>query len=572
MRTFSKLATIFSRLPTREKLFVVVLSVVFLTSLTQYFVLRDRLNVKDSDDYFIEGMVGNIHYLNPIFADYNDADRDVDELIFSGLIRYDPIAKNFFPDLAESIDRSSDDKKITITLRPNITWHDGTPLTVDDVLYTYRDIIQSPGFKNPVLRSAFDGVQIEASGTSKIIFTLPRPNSYFISELTVGILPKHILGDTSVSDFEKSPFNKNPIGTGPYKVVQTKLASSGDSISLKEYENYYGEHPTIQNLKIVTFANESGLIAEIDALDSISKIHPDSDIAKKAEESQKFNVSSYHLNQFTALYLNSDNQFLGDKKIRKAISLSINKNELTNSTQNRIDTILFENKANDERFMYDTTKADTLFSEAGYNKNDQGNRYSSKGERVILPLVSLDKVGTELPTLIAAQLAQEGIEVPIRIVSEEEFTNLVNSREYSLLLMRQGLGYNRDVYPLFHSSQAQDLSQQDNASTDNASGTDQTQDTNTNNGTPGLNFANFRSFRTDGLTEAIRKADVPQDKDKLLAELSEILADENAVIFISTPQYLYAINKSIAPFPVSALDFHSDRFTVLTNLARQQAK
>lgn len=568
MRTFNKLATIFSRLPTREKLFVVILSVVFLTSLTQYFVLRDRINFADSDDYFIEGVVGSVHYLNPIFADFNDTDRDLDELIFSGLIKYDPVAKNFYPDIAKSINRSSDDTKITIELKPNVTWHDGQPLTTEDILYTFRDIIQSPGFKNPVLRAAFDGVQIEAPDASHILFTLPRPNSYFISELTVGILPKHILGETQVSDFEKSPFNKNPIGTGPYKVVTAKLGQNGDSISLSAYENYYGTRPTIDKLKLVTFSSEPNLLKEIDALDAVGKIHPATELATVIQNDDSYNSVYYHLNQFTALYLNTDSPLLSDTKVRKALALSLNKDELVNKTQTRIDTILFENKATDDKFLYSTEKAETLFSEAGYNKNDQGVRFSPKGQRMMLPLVSLDKVGTELPTLIASQLSKVGIEVPIRIVNEEEFTNLVNSREYSLLLVRQSLGYNRDVYPLFHSSQAQNFEKETQVDA-SATNTDATAQTAVVNGTPGLNFANFRSFRTDGLTEAIRKADVPQDKDTLLLELSSILADENPVIFISTPQYIYAINKSIAPFPVSALDFHSDRLSVLTTLSRQ---
>lgn len=564
MRTFKKLKTVFEHLPGREKLFVIILSIVFFSSLTQYFVLRGKIHLENNDNYFIEGIVGDIHYLNPLFADYSDADRDLVELIFSGLIRYDPVEKNFYPDLAENIERSNDGKKITFTLKENIQWHDGKPLTVDDIVYTYRDVIQSPGFKNPVLRTALEGVEIRAPDSSHIEFILPKANSYFISQLTVGILPKHIVGDLPLSELEKSSFNKNPIGSGPYRVVNTSFNQSGDSVSLHVFENYYGQKPSIEKLRVVTFVDEAALLKELNALDAVAKTRDATSLGKSIESSPYFTTTRYHLNQFTALYFNTDNVLLADSKIRKALSTGLHKNALIFPGEDRIDTLLLEKRPTDERFIYDAAKAEVLLNELGYSKNDQGQRYSPKGQKMILPLLALDKIGTELPTLIASQLARYGIDVPIQIVGEEEFTSLVNSRQYALLLIRQNLGYNRDVYPLFHSSQALKLVEKPTESTSN---TNQSASiTEISGEAPGLNFANFRSFRTDGLTEAIRKADIPQDKDKLLQELSATLAEETPIFFISTPVYLYAINKSIAPFPVSALDFHSDRLTVLTNL------
>ena len=203
-------------MPAKEKTFVVILVFVFLFSLTQYFVTRNKLSFSTGGDVYVEGFVGTLRLINPVFADFNDADRDAAELIFSGLIRYDPVQKNFFPDLAESFERSRDGLTYTFKLRTNVVWHDGEAFTADDVIYTYKEVIQDPSFRNPVLRNSFEDIKIDKLDPERVAFVLPSPNSYFISHLTVGILPRHILNETPVSSLDRSSFNKEPIGTGPY--------------------------------------------------------------------------------------------------------------------------------------------------------------------------------------------------------------------------------------------------------------------------------------------------------------------------------------------------------------------
>lgn len=557
---FRKLYQVFSSLPHREKLFIVILGVVFVTSLTQYFVLRSRVNLDGDENTYIEGMIGHVKYLNPVFADYNDTDRDLDELIFSGLIRYDPVSQNFFPDLAESFERSTDGKQITFTLRANAKWHDGQPVTADDILYTFGDVIENPGFKNPVLRTAFDGVVVESSDPLHVRFTMPKPNSYFISQLTVGILPKHILGTIAIADIENSSFNKNPIGTGPYKVVTAVLNNGNDSISLRRFEDFYGDKPQIESLRIITFSNVKDLESELAALKGVSKLKSNDPLIPKINALNTYNINTYSLNQFTAIYFNTQNELLNDSKVRNALTRGIQKTKLVGPGEKRIDTILLEAKPTDANFVYDLAKAQIDLTAAGFTKNADGALMSPKGVKVVLPLLTLDKVGDELPTKIALQFKELGIEVPIRIVPESEFTDAVNSRDYALLLIRQNLGYNRDAYPLFHSSQALSVGKTGGEG-------DGGDSLHSASATAGLNFSNFKSFPTDGITEAIRKEDDPRSKQKLLNQLSETLATEAPVIFISTPEYIYALDKSIAPFPPSALDFHSDRLTVLSGLS-----
>src|SRR5687768_10580677 len=88
---------------------------------------------RDGDTY-VEAMTDPPRFVNPLLA-LSDTDRDLTHLVFSGLTRIDAEG-DLVPDLASSWDVSPDSRVYTFTLRPDAHWHDGTPVTADDVLFT----------------------------------------------------------------------------------------------------------------------------------------------------------------------------------------------------------------------------------------------------------------------------------------------------------------------------------------------------------------------------------------------------------------------------------------------------
>ncbi|MEK7524626.1 MAG: peptide ABC transporter substrate-binding protein [Patescibacteria group bacterium] len=544
MIQLAKVWKIFASMPRREKIIVAVLSAVFVISLGRFIIQQLRFPVRSEKGIFAEGMVGHVRNLNPLFVDFSDADRDLSELIFSGLMRYDPAAKNFFPDLAEKWERSSNGLTYTFTIRPNILWHDKKPFTTDDVLFTFRDVIQDPGLRNPVLTNAFESVQVTSTGSSTVIFTLPKPNSYFISHLTVGLLPKHILEQTPIANLDKSSFGQRPIGTGPYMVQNLKLNATGDVVNLSAFPEYYGQKPLLEHLRFFTFPDEETLISEQKALHAVSKIEKKSPSVKALEEDGRFNFYPYTLNQFTALYFNTDHGLLNEKRFRQALAQALNKNAAVTAGQQRVDSLDLQDHHDDPLFVFNPEAAGKTLDNMGLKMGAEGFRLNKKGEKISLKLLALSRTPPELIETLRNEWQTLGIQIVVEKAETQDFSASVSQRMYDLLLIRQNLGYNRDVYPLFHSSQI--------------GGVD---------GNPaGLNFANFKSFRTDGITEAIRKEKDSQDKEKLFRELSKVIAEEIPVVFLSTPVYHYILDKRIAPFTVSTLDYHSDRLSLLPYL------
>lgn len=549
-------------MPRREKITVAILAAVFIVSLGQFIAGKIRFPVRSEKGVFAEGMVGRIRNINPVLVDFNDTDRDISELVFSGLIRYDPTEKNFFADLAEKWERSSDGRTYTFFLRKNARWHDGNPVTADDIIFTFRDVIQDPGFRNPILRNAFAGVLVnqaspETAGAREasakpmnaperrsVSFTLPKANSYFISHLTVGILPRHLLKDTPIANLEKSAFGQHPIGSGPYRVTRLRLDSDGDIADLSAFPEYYGEKPLLARIRFFTFPDEKTLVSERNALHAASKFNIASEKIGSLAQDDRFTFYPYTLNQFTALYFRTDNPFLKEKRVRQALTLGFDKEALLTSGELRIDSLGLTNRSKEPQFQTNASLAAHTLDDLGFRVGGEGFRVNSRGEKFSLKLLTLNKTPEQLAEKIRNQWQNLGVQIQIERASPEDFSAAMSERRYDLLLIRQNLGYNRDVYSLFHSSQI--------ATRENKNG---------------LNFSNFKSFGTDGLTEAIRKEKNPQIKEKRFAELSKIITDEAPVIFISTPIYAYALDKRMQPFPSASLDFHSDRLSILPSLS-----
>jgi len=161
-----------------------------------------------------EAVVGAPQLINPLYAPANEVDTDISRLIFSGLLRYDEHGV-LVPDVALSYEINEEQTEYTFLLRSDAIWHDGTPLTINDVLFTYG-AIQDPVYASP-LRVSFQGVTIAALDDTRIQFVLEKPFAPFLGSLTAGIIPEHIWANIDPRNARLSPFNLKPVGSGPFQ-------------------------------------------------------------------------------------------------------------------------------------------------------------------------------------------------------------------------------------------------------------------------------------------------------------------------------------------------------------------
>ncbi len=165
---------------------------------------------------YVEGALGAPVSVSPLTA-RTQVDRDLVALLFSGLVR-NGSAGTIVPDLAERWSVDASGKTWTVDLRDDARWHDGEPVTADDVIFTI-ETMQNPAYTGPGSTS-WSEVTVTASGPRRVVFSLQTPLGGFLQALTQPLAPAHLLADVPIEDLADDPFGRQPVGSGPFALVE----------------------------------------------------------------------------------------------------------------------------------------------------------------------------------------------------------------------------------------------------------------------------------------------------------------------------------------------------------------
>jgi peptide/nickel transport system substrate-binding protein len=164
---------------------------------------------------YVEGFVGRPTSVSP-FGASTPADRALVALVFSGLLRLGP-GETLVPDLADHWSSDAEGRTYTFTLRADARWHDGLPVTADDVAFTVRSL-QDPAYTGPGGASWRD-VTVTVLDARTVRFELGDPIAGFLYAATQPIAPAHLLDGVPPEDLAANPFGQQPVGSGPYRLV-----------------------------------------------------------------------------------------------------------------------------------------------------------------------------------------------------------------------------------------------------------------------------------------------------------------------------------------------------------------
>lgn len=321
-----------------------------------------------------EAVVGAPLYVNPILATTNDVDLDLSHLMFSGLLRNDQDLA-LKPDLAESWSISEDQKTYTIVLRKDAIWHDGEPVTVNDVLFTYR-LIQDPVVNSP-LRASLQGVQVSSPDDHTVVFTLEKAFRPFASVLTTGILPQHAWENIPANTIRLAELNIKPIGSGPWVFEKLEKDRQGSvySYTMSSFEHYYGDRPYLQSLTVRFFTDFDSAIEALNGNKVDGMSYVPRQLVTNISNIQQYQTYNLQLPQYTALFFNqSKNAALKDKTVRQAIAYSIDRQRLIEEALDGQGQIVnapllpgMEGYDKDiEGYPYNPVEAQRLLDEAGW--------------------------------------------------------------------------------------------------------------------------------------------------------------------------------------------------------------
>jgi len=505
---------------------------------------------------YTEGLIGNALYINPLLAQSNDVDADLVRLVYNGLVRYD---NNYqpIPDLAKSWTISEDGKTYTFKIRDDIYWHDGKPLTANDVLFTFQTI-QNKDFKSP-LNITFQGVEISITGENTITFTLPEPYAGFIHNLTVEIIPQHLWIDVSPENFQLSPLNQKPIGTGAFAYQSATPEKNGtiSAITLTANKKYHLGRP---NLETLSFKMYPDTLSALEALKNknvqgISYLPKDYlTLANKRNIALKTITSS----QFTAVFFNPNTQPLfKDATVRKALELATNKVRLLNEVlldQGIVihSAILPGYPGYDESIkdQYDPIKAAETLTADGWavkpvttkSLNPAGEEVESTEDILVkkdtplkITITTIDQPDSvKLVKYLKDDWSQIGVSVEIRLIDRTTFVkSTLKNRDYESLAYGGLVGYDSDPFYFWHSSQRE---------------------------YPGVNLAGYVNRKVDTIIEDARRMQSKEDRAKAYGQVAQLIADDEPAIFLYSPTYSYPVSTEIKGVEINRLNLPSDRF------------
>lgn len=277
---------------------------------------------------YSEALVGSIQRLNPILDDLNQVDKDIDRLLYAGLIQYNQAGLPT-PSLAESWSVSADATFYTFSLRHDAHWHDGEPVTADDVIYTFSKL-QDPGYSGPAdLHEFWKEITIVRLDDHTVQFQLPEPYAPFLDFLTVGLLPDHLLRGVTVSELVNHPFHLQPIGTGPFRFEDFVLEDGQVAgVTLVRFDDYFGDLPFLERIEFHTYPTPEDALGayRLGETQGIGEITPA--ILHQALEDPQLNVYTVRVPTMGIVFLNTQNTerpFLAEKEVRQALLLATNR-------------------------------------------------------------------------------------------------------------------------------------------------------------------------------------------------------------------------------------------------------
>ena len=498
---------------------------------------------------YTEGIVGTFTNVSPLYAT-GSVDGSVERLVFSGLFKSDQ-RNRLVGDLAKSYTLDESGTVYTVTLKENLVWHDGQPLTSADVVYTYQ-MIQNPDAKSP-LASSWQGIKVEAPNKKTVVFTLPSILSAFPYSLTNGIVPKHILKDTPPSQLRSSPFNtRDPVGSGPFKWKAVEVVSANPDareqrIALVPNEQYVGGAPKLDQFIMRSFATEERLRSalekrEVSAAAGLTDV-PDS--LENDEATRSFNVP---LTNQVMVFFKTSADVLADIQVRRGLVQGSNVGEILANLEQPVlpiyGPLLRGQIGYDPTVKQQTNNKDQakkILDDAGWKVGAKGIRAKDKQQLSFRLTTQDNPVYLKVANDLKAQWKELGVDVMIVPLQDQELQSALVGHTYDALLYGIAIGADPDVFAFWHSTQA-----------DSRSATR-------------LNFSEYKSPVADKALEGGRTRSEEAARAAKYKPFLDAWQQDTPALALYQPRYLYVVRDALYGMNPTSMNSGADRFNNVEN-------
>ncbi len=444
-------------------------SVLFIISLFVFVMMVPQAKAKGRNDGNPDG--GALNYgeygrattLDPITSNDMISLR-ISELIFNGLVGIDE-KQEIVPELAEQVEVSDDGLKYTFYLRKDVTWHpregeEPKPFTADDVIFTYNVMMHPKTVTS--LKVRFEFIEsVTKIDDYTVEFTLKRPILNALAKFSFKIIPKHGPENPEFLTRE-DPFVHKPIGTGSYML---RNITADREVVVVANDNYFQGRPHIDKFIARPFADQNIMSQALmfNAIDMIVLVNP-RDIPQ-IQGDKRFVLQPYNALSYSFFGYNMRSPLLADKRVRKAITYAVNRQEMLDSFFQGQGTIIsgpfapgsWAYNLDVQPLPYDPQKAIELLNEAGFVQGDDGIM-EKDGEKLSLMLkVPIEKESEAVKRVVLAfknYLSKIGVDI------QGEFKEWMSWKEdvflkhdFDVIFASWVFDDSADITSLFHSSE-----------------------------------------------------------------------------------------------------------------------
>ncbi|MFQ5922612.1 MAG: ABC transporter substrate-binding protein [Anaerolineales bacterium] len=503
---------------------------------------------------YAEGVVGRSIRLNPLLDRGNQVDRDIDRLLYGALVRSNSFGDTV-SELAESFSVSADATLYNFTIREDAMWHDGEPVTADDVIYTFSKFAEEDFPAPEDLKQLWTEIQVVKLDDKNVQFQLPERFAPFMDYMTVGLLPDHLLRGVGAEALIDHPFNREPIGSGPFRFEGFQRDDSGEvtGVSLTAFDEYALGQPFLERVEFRFFDDaEAALQAfrdgEVDGIGQVSEDILDSVLAQP-----DLKLHSVRSPSTAIVFLNTrhpDKVHLGEKDFRQALMMAVDRERMIGELlggQGLVASgpILPGNWAyapNLEPLPFDVAAAEELLAGQGWEIPAGISRGSSEyirtdGEsQLSIQLTHLDGPPyAEVAQMLQASWQNVGISVElVPLPAPAILSDMLISREFEALLTELDASQvaDPDPYSFWHDSQAE----------------------------TGQNYSGFEDRNISIWLELARVTPSRDRRQELYRDFQFRFRDQAPALLLYHPVFSYAISTDVQGASVGPVYDPSDRF------------
>jgi peptide/nickel transport system substrate-binding protein len=356
---------------------------------------RSRVLAPAEGGTFVEAVAGPATRVNPLDDRATPAERDLAALIFAGLTRPGADGRPR-PALADSWHMSDDARVFTFRLRSGVTWHDGHPVTADDVLFSVGALKAMGERADPLLAGLWSDASVSQVGNDLVRVELARPFAPLPSFASFGLLPAHLLADVPGERLADHDYFRSPVGAGPFRL----RSLAGDRAVLTRFERYALGPPLLDSIELRFEADTRS------ARDAAARGAFDAVLAAEGDTAPA-GMSPHHAvrSAYTVVLLNHRTPLFSDANVRRALSLALDRNSLAARFGGvALDTPFTPGWWSDPGLtplVGDREAAERLLTDAGWKREASGVRRREGRELAFTIVVPSEQMRVSLARAVA---------------------------------------------------------------------------------------------------------------------------------------------------------------------------